>query len=196
MIGWPARLTICLLVGVLAFAALALRTQATVCFDEVTAAEDRYYLPPPTWLRLFSLSYNEAAADVLWVTAIVYFGREMGIGIKERARLGDDRAEIDAGRFTLDYVTAVTGLDPRFPAASRTGGALTLYNGGTVTRRNIEQAIRILEQGLSVFPDDGQLAFSLGFIHYQEMKTFLPKDANDPERQRHENEGIRLLRRA
>jgi hypothetical protein len=47
-----------------------------------------------------------------------------------------------------------------------------------------------------VFPDDGQIAFNLGFIHYYELARFLPSDPQNPVRKWHRQQGVRLIRRA
>ncbi|MDD5305864.1 MAG: hypothetical protein PHU25_00950 [Deltaproteobacteria bacterium] len=191
--------------SILAFAlalfvsAFGLRNHATAILSTVQSDEDRYYLPPPGWIRFFCLGYNEAAADVIWTRTIVYFG-----GVLKRALTAQNKAAkaqdahkgAAGGDFTTNYVRAVVDLDPRFRDAYRSGAGLTLYAGGSVTERNCKLAIEILGKGLEVFPDDGQIAFNLGFIHYYEMAPFLPKDPDSPIRRWHRMEGVRLIRRA
>ncbi|MFO8070462.1 MAG: hypothetical protein R6V85_01190 [Polyangia bacterium] len=163
-------------------------------FERVVSDEDRYYLPPPIWLRLFSLGYNEAVADVLWITTIVHFGGKQEQWHAERAAaLSSGRAAESEDNYTVSYVKAVTDLDPRFRAAYRHGARLTLYHEGRISRRTVEQAIDLLERGLEQFPDDGELAFNLGFMHYYELEPFT---RDEKEKRRHRRIGAHLIRRA
>ena len=57
-------------------------------------------------------------------------------------------------------------------------------------------AIDLLERGAEVFPDDGEILFQLGFLHYYEMRRFYLKNEDDPEWRAHEATGARLIARA
>lgn len=174
--------------------AVVARLATADVFERVVSDEDRYYLPPPLWLRLFSLGYNEAVADVLWITTIVHFGGKQEQWHAERtAALSSGRAAESAVNHTVNYVSAVTELDPRFRAAYRHGARLTLYHEGRIRRHTVRQAIEVLERGLEQFPDDGELAFNLGFMHYYELEPFF---RDEKEKRRHRRIGARLIRRA
>ncbi len=172
--------------------ALLARSSTAQIYDRILTDEDRYYLPPATWLRAFAIGYNEACADVLWATTLVYFGgKENWI---KRGSSPDEQN--DTAIHTVDYLDLVTSLDPRFRGAYRSGGRLTLYHQGEITRRSVEMAIALLEKGLLNFPDDGEIAFNLGFLHYYEMIPFLPGPNNSPQKKRSRQKGMAILQRA
>jgi hypothetical protein len=187
--SWVFALALALFVS-----AAGLRSHAVAILSAVQTDEDRYYLPPPAWLRFFGLGYNEAVADAIWIRTIVYFGGALKHALAARAK--DAPARDSGSDFTVNYVRAVVDVDPRFREAYRDGAGLTLYAGGDVTERNCKMAVEILGKGMDVFPDDGEIAFNLGFIHYYEMARFLPKDPGNPTRKWHQQEGVRLIRRA
>jgi hypothetical protein len=181
-----------LLAAGLLCAAIGLRGRAAAIGATIVPDEDRYYLPPAEWLRAFCLGYNEAAADFLWATTLVYFG-----GKKHWVGGGDeDDAGVDIPRFTVNYLSLVTDLDPRFLGVYREGGRLTLYQGGRITKGSVKMAMDLLEKGRRQFPDDGDITFNLGFLHYYEMEPFLPEEKDSPERRFHKEEGTHLLRMA
>ncbi len=172
--------------------AILARSSTAQIYDRILTEEDRYYLPPATWLRAFAIGYNEAAADVLWATTLVYFGgKENWI---KRGSNSDEPA--NTAVHTVNYLDLVTSLDPRFRGAYRSGGRLTLYHRGRITRQSVEMAIALLEKGLLNFPDDGEIAFNLGFLHYFEMIPFLPGPVSSPQKKRSRQKGVAILRRA
>ncbi len=172
--------------------AILARSTTAQIYDRILTDEDRYYLPPATWLRAFSIGYNEACADVLWATTLVYFGgKENWI---KRGSISD--GQNDTAVHTVSYLDLVTSLDPRFRGAYRNGGRLTLYHQGKITRQSVEMAIALLEKGLINFPDDGEIAFNLGFLHYYEMIPVLPGPNSSPQRKRSRQKGVEILRRA
>jgi len=156
----------------LAAGALFARARSAGLFQTVVSDEDRYYLPPPAWLRAFSMGYNEAVADIVWVTTIVYFGARAEFS---KRRSGDPgiREGAASAQFTVNYLAVVTSLDPRFRKAYSDGARLTLYHKGRITRRTVEMAIELLERGLAQYPNDGEIAFTLGFLYVYELDPFL-----------------------
>lgn len=177
----------------LAVTALYSRARSAEIMREIVSDEDRFYLPPPSWLRAFSMGYNEAAADLVWIATIVYFGERAEFS---KNRLGDTGIAADApsAQFTVNYLDVVTSLDPRFRSAYTDGGRLTLYHKGTITRRTVEMAIALLEKGLKQYPDDGEMAFVLGFLRYYELPPFL--EPKSPELKRAKEAGARIIRAA
>jgi hypothetical protein len=178
-----------------AAAAAGLRGSAKERFDRIVEFDDRYYLPPPIWLRAFSLGYNEALADALWVKAVIYFG-----GLYQR-RTRSEREAVAAGKairkrraaHTARYITAITDLDPRFVRAYLVGSKFVLYHKRRVDRETVETAIEVLERGIEVFPHNGEITFSLGFFYYYELPPYLEDKAA---RRESRDRGARLLRRA
>jgi hypothetical protein len=140
-----------------------------------TDDDDRYYLPPASWLRFFSLGYNEAAADLVWVKTLIYFGKRMALEPEETN-----------GGHIRNYLLTAVALDPKFRSLYTTGATFTKYSQGRrITRESIDMAITLLESGIKEFPNDGELWFALGFIHHYEMLNVISEDPEDPETQRH-----------
>lgn len=185
------RAAVVALVAALAAGVLYARSRSAGLFDRVVADEDRYYLPPPGWLRAFSLGYNEAVADLVWVKTIVYFG-ERAVFAKRRSQVDDLPDDLAAAQHTVNYLAVVTALDPRFRSAYSDGARLTMYHKGRITRRTVEMAIELLEQGLAQYPDDGEIAFTLGFLNYFELEPFLA--AGSKELAEIREKGVRLIR--
>ncbi len=69
-------------------------------------------------------------------------------------------------------------------------------NHGKVSKETVRMAIDLLERGAAVFPDDGEILFQLGFMHYYEMRRFFLEDKDNPEWRKHEDEGLRLIARS
>lgn len=126
--------------------------------------EDVYYLPPPTWLRLFSLGHREALADLIWMRALVYFGEEL----VHRGNVAN----------LYRYADAMIALDPYFKKVYPWVASAALYRTGDVTVNDARKAIAYLEAGVRLFPDDGRLAWDLGANYLYELPPLLddPKD--------------------
>lgn len=174
------RTILLLIITIAAFSiALAFQRKSAAALAGVLEPDDRYYLPPSHWLRAFSLGYTEAAADFVWVKTILYFGEKVGAP----KRQGDSK-------YLTNYLLSAVDLDPRFRSCYSNGSSLTLFHDhGRVTKKTIEMATSLLERGIAIFPDDGELFFSLGFMHYYEMARFLSGDASDPLTKKHRNLG-------
>ncbi|MDJ0761711.1 MAG: hypothetical protein QNJ97_01885 [Myxococcota bacterium] len=171
---------------ILALTALRLGS-LTAAVRERTFSEDaRYYLPPAMWLRVFSLGYTEAAADLVWIKTIVAFGGQF-----------DTKKEADQERFAMNYLATSVELDPRFRRLYTDGSALTLFQDrGIPSEKTVQMAIDLLERGTEIYPNDGEIFFNLGMMHYFEMRPFLSLDPDDPERIHHQEVGTRLISRA
>jgi hypothetical protein len=129
-----------------------LRTLRVRAMDHYLATqryEDVYYLPPAQWLPVFSLGYREAAANLVWMRGLVYYGEEM--------------VHRGGVQHVLDYGEAIVTLDPDFKAAYRWVNMAGLYNARQeLTREDVERTITFLERGVRRFPDDGDLAWEMG----------------------------------
>jgi hypothetical protein len=173
--------------AVLALALLAvipgLRNHAAARFESVRTDADRFYLPPPLWLRLFSLGFNEAVADLVWIKSIIHFGKNFTIKDQER--------------FVTNFVESAIELDPRFRSIYVAGAVLTMYQDrGKPSKKTLLMAIDILERGHKEFPNDGNIAFNLGFAHYSDMWGHISTDLNDPETKFHLERGRKLIRKS
>jgi tetratricopeptide (TPR) repeat protein len=122
--------------------------------------EDVYYLPPPDWLVLFSLGHREAVAGLIWLRALIYFGEEL----QQRGQVHN----------LYNYTDAMLALDPHFKKVYQWVSATALYRTGNVDADDARRAIGYLEQGVRLFPDDGELAWALGATYLYELPPLLP----------------------
>lgn len=137
-----------LAVGVAAWGSRSLRVRAMDHYVATQTYEDVYYVPPPEWLPVLSLGWKEAAADLLWMRALIYFGDELV-----------HRGQV---RHVFDYTEAILHLDPRFKRVYRWVGTTGMYRPVGVEVEDIRRAIEYLERGARLFPDDGELAWDTG----------------------------------
>ncbi len=171
MSAWPSRVV---LIGALLAAALAterLRDRAQSHFIATQTYEDVYYLPPPDQLVMGSLGYRELLADLIWMKALIYFGSE----IVHRGGVKNLYA----------YTDAMLALDPHFKKVYRWVASAAIYRTGDVTNDDIRKAIAYLERGITVFPDDGDLAWDLGATYAYELAPMLVGDDERAEARRH-----------
>ncbi len=151
---------------------LHLRLGAKNAHTLLETDESRYYLPSTDWLVPASVGYREAAAGVVWVALLTYFGGQHEI----------------LGNFEHfeRYLEAVTELDPYFYRAYTWGSAAAIYNGNLIDRQAIELSIETLHRGLRYFPNDGDMHYFLGFQYYFELTAV----SSDDERERFRQIGI------
>src|SRR5262245_38140251 len=149
-----------LLVLALAFASDVSRQEAQRRFSAAQSYEDVYYLPSPQQLVIGSLGYRAALADLIWMKALVYFGDEL-------AHRGDVSN-------LFRYTDAMLALDETFRRVYRWVASAAIYRTGDVTQQDVEKAIRYLERGTRLFPDDPQLAWDLGATYAYELVPMLP----------------------
>ena len=128
--------------------------------------------PPPThaapvlWLRSpelarrMTLSFDDLAADVYWIRAVVQYG-------------SDRRAPNAPNRFALLYpmLDMTTTLDPNFDVAARLG-AVFLSEGYPGGPGRPDQAIALLEKGMAHNPTRWQYAHDIGFVYYWWLKDY------------------------
>jgi hypothetical protein len=164
-----------LALAVLALLALAaasdgLRASAHERYRSAQRYEDVYYLPPAEWLPVLSLGWDEAAADLLWMRALVYFGEEF---------------QHSSGlRYVFDYGDAIVALDPHFLAAYRWMGMAALYRPVAITPDDVERAVTFMQRGEELFPDDGELAWNIGAALVFELPGMLGDDVDGIRRAR------------
>lgn len=120
--------------------------------------EDVYYLPSPDTLVATSFGYREALADLLWMKTLIYFSDEL-------VHRGDKEN-------LLRYAEALLGLDPYFQRIYRWVGTMVLYRKGKPSREDMLDAVVYLERGFELFPDDGELAWTLGATYAYELTQF------------------------
>lgn len=146
----------------LALASDALRASAHERYQSAQRYEDVYYLPPADWLPVLSLGWDEAAADLLWMRALVYFGQEF-----------EHAGDVE---HVFDYADAIVALDPHFLAAYRWMGMAGLYRPQAITVEDLERSVAFMERGAERFPNDGELAWNLGAALAFELPPLLGDD--------------------
>lgn len=150
-----AVIALCICLGVLGayhrLEASALRADAAV----VESVETLYVSDDRT-LRLMFLGYDMAAADLLWLRTVDYFGRH----------------------FTTDrrypwlqhFVEQILRLDPQFRKVYHWAGANVLY-GQRFTNETVMNSTYFYERALEAFPDDNEAAFRIGINYYVELRS-------------------------
>ncbi len=151
----------------LAPCALLLRRECASTYSRSQRYEDVYYLPPNDWLKPLALGFDSAMADLLWMRAILYFGKEMIVHGKTR--------------YIYDYIDAMLTLDPDFRAAYKWSSTAGLYHSGKITLDDGYRVVAYLERAVDRWPDDGELFWELGSV----LRFELAPLATDPkEKQR------------
>jgi hypothetical protein len=121
-----------------------------------------------------SLGYRELLADFLWIRVIGYVGGD------------DDRAE-----GTRQLIEAIVRLDPMFERVYAWGGVAMSAVNTQASTADLLAAIRVLEQGMRLFPDNYEIPLRAGQIYTVELET------TDPAQRREwDLAGARYLERA
>jgi tetratricopeptide (TPR) repeat protein len=149
--------------GSLAVGALALAGVAAAA--GVLAARERHWPQPESEARLLYLrsgptasraylTFDALASDVYWIRTIQHYGR-------------DRRSARTTGRFELlqPLLDLTTTLDPKFNVAYRFGAVFLAIEPPDGPGRP-DQAIALLEKGLTANPGRWQYAHDIGFVHY------------------------------
>ncbi len=107
-------------------------------------------------LRFTSLEFKSLAADSRLLSAIFYVGKML-----------EDRAIIKGQDWDWfeTTVNASAELDPYFYDTYYFSALTLAWNAGRA-----EEAVRLLEKGVSYKPDSHRLLFNLGFIYYYFLK--------------------------
>lgn len=127
-------------------------------FARTQRYEDVYYLPPPAWLRVFSLGYREALADLIWLRTLIYFGDEL----VHRGGVAN----------LTHYADAMLTLDPYFKQVYRWAATCGVYRTGRVGIEHIRNSIAYLERAARLFPDDGEIAWDLAGFYLYELRPY------------------------
>ena len=116
--------------------------------------EELLYLPSGNMLKVVSLGFDEAMADILYIKMIDYFA----------THLMTDRT------YTWLYHTAdlVTTLDPYFRFPYIFAGLVLNLEG-----HQFENARKLLTKGMTVFPDDWYFPFVLGLNYFFGSADFM-----------------------
>src|SRR5437588_3156986 len=121
-----------------------LRTSATL--------EETMYLRSPKLVKFLSLGFTGLAADIYWTRAVQYFG----------SHHQQHALRYDLLKPLLDLTTS---LDPHLIVAYEFGSFFLAQKppeGAGIP----DEAVKFVERGIENNPNDWQLYYHLGFIHY------------------------------
>jgi tetratricopeptide (TPR) repeat protein len=146
-------------IGLLAGAVVALQIVRDRVTPPVEEPPPMLWLQAPEMARRLTLSFDDVAADVYWIRAVVHYGSE--------------RRTTSPHRYALLYplLDMTTTLDPNFDVAARLG-ALFLSEGYPGGPGRPDQAIALLEKGQAHDPTRWQYAHDIGFVHYWWLKDY------------------------
>lgn len=151
--------------------------------DALAMQAEVLYVPDTRLLRLMTLGYEQAAADLMWVRTLEYFARHFATDRRYRWL-----------EFFLDQVIE---LDPDFVKVYHWAGATVLY-GQRFTVENIALSNRFYRRALTRNADDFEAAYRLGLNHYIEMPSALTRmpEPDEAEIRRHREIGLGHLEQA
>lgn len=115
---------------------------------------------PVLWLqnaqttRKLALGFESVVADLYWMRAVVYFGRQR---LSDRADKNYD--------LLFPYLDFVTALDPRFSSAYRFG-AIFLSEPPPGGPGRPELAIRLLQRGAERSPERWEYLHDIAFVYH------------------------------
>lgn len=123
-------------------------------------ANNVLYVRSPAALQRLALSYDSILADVYWIRAIQLYGD---------TRLG--RTTDRSYDLLYPLLELTTTLDPYFDVAYQFGG-LFLAEPPPGGPGRPDLAIKLLQHGIAVQPDDWRLYQALGFVHYWSYRDY------------------------
>ena len=136
-----------LLCGVMAASGLVLSTVWVQKYRYRPYLHERLYLPSGKFLEQLSLGYREIVADVVWLSAVQYYG------------------DFRKGNHDLKYfrglIDITTTLDPHFVFAYLFGALVVSEDVGA-----FDEGIDILKRGMACNPTSWQLPFEIGFLNF------------------------------
>jgi len=115
---------------------------------------DLLYFSSPKAVKMIALGYDSLLADFYWMRAIQYYGR------REEA---SKRLVRFKNLYTLFDIT--TTLDPNLMDAYHTGSAF-LAEPEPVGAGQPQEALKLLDKGIAVHPQEWRFYYEKGFIHY------------------------------
>jgi tetratricopeptide (TPR) repeat protein len=124
------------------------------CMGKPEPDPDLLYFSSPKAVKMIALGYDSLLADFYWMRAIQYYGR------REEA---NKRLIRFKNLYTLFDIT--TTLDPNLMDAYRIGSAF-LAEPEPVGAGQPQEALRLLDKGIAVHPEEWGLYYDKGFIHY------------------------------
>jgi hypothetical protein len=142
------------LIGVLLASAVLVQVWRDRGWQPYEPATPVLWLQNAGTLRTLSLGFDSLVADVYWIRAVVYFGRQR---LSTRPDKNYD--------LLFPYLDAVTTLDPRFMAAYRFG-AIFLSEAPPGGPFRPDQAIDLLKRGADHNPQRWELPHDIAFVYH------------------------------
>ncbi len=122
---------------------------------------DVSYLPSPKVLKVASLGFREALADLIWIEAVLYFGE----------KAATNRRYTHLWR----YVDASLALNPYNRRLYLWAGAVAMYNFNVIDNAAVRRSIHYLERGHRHYPTDWEILFSLASNYLSELRSRNPE---------------------
>lgn len=119
-------------------------------------SEERVVLVPPESAPVLAFGYREAAADVLWVRALNYYGT----GVRESTGF----------RYLRPIIDTIISLAPRFEPIYRWASTTVMVQPGKITQDEVNTSVHYLKLGVKEFPENYHLLFQLGIAYYNDME--------------------------
>jgi hypothetical protein len=126
-------------------------------------SDNELYLTSGATARRLAAGYTTLAADLYWIRAVQYFGRERLKALHHSQGMPAEPSDNYARLYPLLDLT--TSLDPRFNIAYRFG-SLFLAEAPPGGPGRPDLAIALLEKGLAAQPDKWEYMQDIGFVHY------------------------------
>ncbi|WP_230467267.1 hypothetical protein [Lujinxingia vulgaris] len=127
-----------------------------------TSQPSRYVLPSAETIAIAALNHRAAAADVVWVNALLY---------------GADRFTMrQSAADATDYADTIIDLDPHFKPVYMWHHATRTQSTTRLTYDDVAAANRILERGLQTFPDEWKFAQAIVTNHIGQRYTRTPEE--------------------
>lgn len=125
-----------------------------------TALEEEKLYMTGAAARRVSLGFNGLVADWYWMRALQYVGRKIIKHQSEHADVQlDELGSLDL-RLLYPLLDTTTTLDPQFMAAYE-------YGAVVLPEINVDEAVRLLQKGISANPAAWRLYHHLGYIYWQ-----------------------------
>lgn len=178
--AWVAGLALC---AVFSAGALQVRDTLHERHDASRTYEDVYYLPSPDVLNVMTLGYREAAADIIWMRALLYYTEQ----VSEEAN----------GPYLMRYAQAGLRLDPDFKQLYTWSGMVPFYL--MQGHRSVElsaEGVEILRAGSERYPNDGSMAWDLAATVRHEFLPQANDELSEDERRRYERMAQSAMARA
>jgi hypothetical protein len=126
----------------------------------ISADPDMLYFGSPDGIKKLAMGYDSLLADIYWMRAIQYYGRR-DEAAKRPVRYGNLAA----------LLQITTALDPNMLDAYRAGASF-LAEPDPIGAGQPQEAIKLLDSGISSMPLEWRLWFDKGFIYYWFLKDY------------------------